>query len=427
MGNFRRAWFLGFYLAVTMSTALVGCGGDNNAPVVLPDPLLFNNFQAASVVIGQPDFTSNTPNQGGTTAANTVASPYGNPTVNNGTLYLPDYGNNRVLGFNSIPSANNANADFALGQSDLTSNTAATSQSGLNGPQSVSVTDGKFFATEFNNSRVLIYDPVPTVAPGIASNVIGQPDFTSSTPAATKSGLNNPEASFAVGNKIIVADSNNNRVLIWNRIPTVSLGSGADIVLGQSNFDNTKENDDDQDGVAESAPTARTMFYPAGVWSDGTRLVVVDNSNSRVLIWTRFPTQHFQPADVVLGQIDFTNNRPNDTNQDGTEDALPTARTLSYPYNGVFALNGQLFVTDTGNHRVLIWNTFPTTNFAAADIVLGQSDFVHKTENDDNQDGSADATPSERTMLLPSGLHVEGTQLFVTDESNNRYLVFDAL
>jgi hypothetical protein len=31
-------------------------------------------------------------------------------------------------------------------------------------------------------------------------------------------------------------------------------------------------------------------------------------------------------------------------------------------------------ITDTDNNRVLIWNTIPSTNYAAADIVMGQTD-----------------------------------------------------
>jgi len=93
------------------------------------------------VVVGQTDFTSGDANQGGTApAANTINAPYGNPGANNGVLYLPDYGNERLLGYNAIPSVNNMNADFVLGQVDFTSDVNGVSATAFNGTQTVFLT-----------------------------------------------------------------------------------------------------------------------------------------------------------------------------------------------------------------------------------------------------------------------------------------------
>ena len=43
---------------------------------------------------------------------------------------------------------------------------------------------------------------------------------------------------------------------------------------------------------------------------------------------------------------------------------------------GVWIANNKLYVADTQNYRVLIWNSFPTTNNQAPDVVLGQPDFT---------------------------------------------------
>ena len=226
----------------------------------------------------------------------------------------------------------------------------------------------------------------------------------------------------AVGGKLIVADSNNNRVLIWNTIPTTN-GAPADVVLGQGDFTHNTANDDNQDGVADAAPTARTLYYPSGIWSDGTRLIVADGNNNRILIWNTFPTSNFAPADVVLGQGDFTHSTHNDDNQDGVADATPTARTLYYPY--FLDSNGtQLFVTDSDNNRVLIWNSIPTVSFTPANGVLGQGDFTHNAANDDNQDGVADAAPTARTLFFPAGVHIFGKTLIIADYDNYRYLIY---
>ena len=158
------------------------------------------------------------------------------------------------------------------------------------------------------------------------------------------------------------------------------------------------------------APSDKTLHLPAGVWSDGKRLVVVDRNNSRVLIWREVPTSDFQPANVVLGQSDFTHVVFNDGN------SLPTDRTLNLPYNGVSSNGVQLAIADTDNNRVLIWNSFPDTNFKAADVVLGQSDFAHANEE----------TASERTLNHPTGVLFYRDKLLVVDGGNSRVLIFNS-
>jgi len=389
---------------------------------VVKATVTLSNFQNASVVIGQPDFVSMAVNQGGAAGANTIDDPYGNPLFHNGILYIPDYGNNRVLGFNGVPASNNASADFVLGQPDFTTTTPNKGANQMYGPETVKGYNGKVFVNEYTNNRVLIWNSVPTTTAQPADVVVGQTGFGLSVADCSQTGINGPESIETVGGKLIVADSQNNRVLIWNTIPTTH-GAPADVVLGQGDFTHNASNDNNQDGTADAAPTARTLDYPTGIWSDGTRLIVVDSDNHRILIWNTFPTASFTPADVVLGQANFTNNTENDDNQDGIADAAPTARTLDYPY--FLGSNGtQLFVTDSDNNRVLIWNNIPTANFTPANGVLGQGDFTHNTRNDDNQDGTTDVAPTARTLYYPSGIHVFGKSLILTDNSNNRYLIF---
>ena len=387
----------------------------------IPTGLIFSNFQAASVVIGQANFNGNSPNQGGAVGANTLSYPYGKPAVYNGILYVTDYGNNRVLGFNTVPTSNNASADFVLGQPGLGDSGPGNAANQMYGPLTVTASNGKLFVTDYANSRILIWNSAPTTSNQPADVVVGQTGFGVSNPSCTQTGLNYPYSISTPGGKLIVADENNNRVLIWNTIPTTN-GAPADVVLGQSDFTHHMYNDDNQDGFP-AGPTARTLFYPTDVWSDGTKLIVVDNYNDRVLIWNTFPTANFTPADVVLGQSDFTHHTPNDDNQDGSYDG-PTARTFYYP-TYIDSNGTQLFVTDYENHRVLIWNTFPTANFTPADVVLGQSDFTHNVYNDDNQDGSTDG-PTARTLYYPAGVYLFETKLFVTDYYNSRYLIFES-
>lgn len=83
-----------------------------------------------------------------------------------------------------------------------------------------------------------------------------------------------------------------------------------------------------------------------------------------------------------------------------------------------------MVIGDGYNHRVLIWNTIPTTNGQPADTVLGQSNFTNNTPNDDGQTGVAGVTPTARTLFYPYGVYMVGKLLFVSDFDNNRILIF---
>ena len=172
-----------------------------------------------------------------------------------------------------------------------------------------------------------------------------------------------PRGVFSSGQNLLVSDTGRNRVFIWHEIPQGLSMAPADIVLGQSDSMQTGRN-------RKGSAAADTLQYPSGIWTDGQRLVVADAWNHRVLIWQEFPTKDGQPADLVLGQPDFESNLPNVLGPG----AAPTASCMNWPY-GVFGWNGLLFVADTGNRRVLVYENWPTSNFQQADYVIGKTSF----------------------------------------------------
>lgn len=174
-----------------------------------------------------------------------------------------------------------------------------------------------------------------------------------------------PRGVWLVGGKLIVSDTGQNRVFIWNTLPQTEF-QAPDVVLGQTDSADTGRN-------AGGKVSASTLQYPSGVWSDGKRLVVADAWNHRVLVWNEFPTHSGQGADVVLGQPNFTSNQPNVT---GISQP-PSAQSLYWCY-GVFSDGERLWVADTGNRRVLVFNEFPVHSYASADAVIGQVDFSER-------------------------------------------------
>lgn len=355
----------------------------------------FENNQDAMVVFGQPDFTSHASNQGGSVGPNTFAQSFGRPEYVNGKLFLPDYGNNRVLVFNSIPITNNASADYAIGQTDLSSNSSGLSSSTIHGPESVSSNGTELVFVDYNNNRILLYNLIPTSSGAEADVVIGQTDFGSKGSDTTAASVKGPESVFITSDKLFIADSINNRVLIYNSIPT-SNGAAASIVLGQLDFTSKT-----------SGTSADTLKNPTDVWSDGTRLLVSDAGNHRILIWNTFPTVNGQAADVVVGQTDFS----------GSSAGLAADKFHRQWNFTVSAISDQLIVTDLDNHRVLIFNTIPTENGASADAVLGQADFTSKVTG-----------CSETAINWPCGVAVlDSTRILMIDANNYRALIFEGL
>jgi len=172
-----------------------------------------------------------------------------------------------------------------------------------------------------------------------------------------------PRGVFSSGQDLLVSDTGRNRVFIWRKLPVDVPMAPADIVLGQSDAIHTGRN-------REGAAAANTLQYPSGIWTDGQRLAVADAWNHRVLIWHSFPTKDGQDADLVLGQADFESNLPN-VKGPGSP---PSASSMNWPY-GVFGWKDKLFVADTGNRRVLVFDSWPTTNFQEADYVIGKPSF----------------------------------------------------
>ncbi|AQG78921.1 hypothetical protein [Spirosoma montaniterrae] len=174
-----------------------------------------------------------------------------------------------------------------------------------------------------------------------------------------------PRGVWAVGGRLIVADTGQNRVFIWNHIPDTEF-TEPDVVLGQTDAAETGRN-------AGGGAGASTLQYPSGLWSDGERLVVADAWNHRVLVWHRFPTQTGQQADVVLGQPDFSHNEPNIRGIG----AGPTERSLNWPY-GVTSDGQRLWIADTGNRRILYYDTLPVDSYAPATAVIGKDSFTER-------------------------------------------------
>ncbi|HEV2138120.1 MAG TPA: NHL repeat-containing protein [Nitrososphaerales archaeon] len=174
----------------------------------------FSTLEAASMVIGQPDFTSGSC----ATTQNGLCNPKGIAFDSSGNLWVGDRGNSRILEFKA-PLSSGQGASLVLGQTSFTTSACSTTQSGLCNPIGIAFGPaGNVWISDGTNNRVLKFN-APFSNGELASRVIGQSDFTASTCATTQSGLCNPvDVGFDSSGNLWVSDLNNNRVLSYLRL-----------------------------------------------------------------------------------------------------------------------------------------------------------------------------------------------------------------
>lgn len=297
---------------------------------------------------------------------------------------------------------NGAAAETVLGQPNFTSSGVATTASSLDAPSAAAIGPTGVAVADSNNHRVVYWSGVPTANGAAADLVLGQTDFVSSGTGLTQTGMNLPSGVFLDASRLLVGDASNRRVLVFSA-PPASNGAAASQVVGQVDFTSNSAL------CSQNLPgTTRQPFIAGDYW------MLADPTCHRVLIWTTPPDGNGDPADLVLGQNNFSNPAPNDDNQDGAPDAGPSARVFASP-SAVWSDGERLLVQDDGNNRVLLYNSMPSQNFQAADVVLGQAGFTTATVGS-GQSGLSSA----------SGLASNGVQIFITDRSSNRIMIWDS-
>ena len=451
----------------------------------------------AMAVIGQPDLYSNEPGIGRSGLTRPSGMVY-DPRRRH--LFVGD-GNNRVMVFDvsdqSLAQAGMLEAFAAIGQPDFNSRARRENLRKYGGGSlGLDYEYHRLFAGEFAGNRVLVFDVSPAVLEG-ASNpdavaVLGQPDYQSTDPAVSRTRLTMPRVDidterqlayvpdgYPAGNRVNIFDihpermqetltpmldqlghinpegepdflarSPNDRISprYWTQGRDVSidrvdhrlfmsdnyghrvmifeldrmnrlLERGATWVLGQENTSTS---------VLRPGRDASTIKLPMSVEYDESnkRLFVADTWNDRVLVFDMTPgrVSSGMPASHVLGQPDFVSYDPavaRDRIYFGARDGNGIGRVGSRSAELTLDETTQrLFVTDGGNHRVMVFDVHPEriANGAEAIAVLGQDDFT-----------STETGLTDRRWRLPGDLVVDekNQRLFVGVSTQHRVLVFD--
>ncbi|MFN0168820.1 MAG: hypothetical protein ACKV22_20535 [Bryobacteraceae bacterium] len=395
----------------------------------------FANGAPADLILGQRDRYSALPQGPATGISTGFTLPLGLAVDRQGSLYVADAGNNRILRFPKPFSqpADSIFPDIVIGQTSFSANGA--NQGGLSdrslflGVQAARVgltfdAQGNLFVTDVGNNRLLRYS-ANDLAEGRngprASLVLGQPDFTTNSAPANrddKAKLVRPlSVALDSTGRIYVTDVGL-RVLYYPASAANINGAPADRILGTRPRTVT--------GQPVLPPVNEfTIGAPANQPAEGivvvdNRLLVLDSAANRALLYDppeQWPAetqnQPSPPARFVFGQTNF-----NASNKDGGPGAT-NASGFSSPGAAIFS-NGELFVADTGNNRILVFRQAAGT-FSSASRVLGQLGF----------DLGAPNLLEGREFDNESGLALDASvsppRVYVADTNNNRILGFRSL
>lgn len=381
-----------------------GCGaGCSPAEAGAMEPIVpagppVENGQNAELVLGQPDFSIAT-HQHGHDRCDRQFGLAGGLASDGARLWVLDLDHRRALQFNAQAISNQPKADVVIGQHAFTDFVDGPDNPHLMRPQGSDNyyrmtdigdihSDGRVLALADGAHRVLLWSELPTSSGVPWDVVLGQVDDSASSSGLSATQLNTPEGVWTDGERVIVADSLNHRVLVWNSFPT-SNGQPADLVLGQADFVSSE---------APSPPDAQSMNHPAGVFFDGERLYVSDQENNRVMIWKGMPTHNHQPADYFVGQTSGNTGHCNAGSDAVNPIGLCLPGKLTVAYNS-------LFITDRMAGRVVVHSPLPSETGEPADAVLGHADLV------------GDRLPGEQE-LYPRGVAVFQDKLYVADSTN---------
>lgn len=340
--------------------------------------------------------------------------------------------------YKSISSPSQAGGSFTTGQdADIMLSGIGFNETGgpllFNHPGGIATDGVHLILADGNNNRILIWNspPGPNSPPDL---VLGQKNFSTNAAGHGLDGLNWPKPVSVGGGKLVVADTDNNRILIWNTFPTRN-GQPADLEIVDQGI---------HSDIAGFTPL-RSIIWPWGVWTDGKKLAISSTGGSYVLVWNTFPTRDNQPADLYLtasGQFGTPraitsdgkrlmvgdHNAKNENTETGTFvwNTFPTRNDQSFDYfipsnawspqgsaywRGTILPNGKTILLGT---QLFIFNSFPTSGKTRPDLTLGGLNPYSKTQADlDAGDGG--------------GVAVVGSKLFLSLYNSNKILVYNSV
>ena len=308
------------------------------------------NAPMAEAVFGQ----ANTTGTSATLTATGLASPQGLYVDNTGRLWVADQSNNRVVWYaNAHTATSGATADGVLGQDGFTEKKTWDKTKYLNKPTGVTVdNEGRLWVADTYNNRVVAYaDAAKRLAGDVPDQVMGQADYTSSTPGTSSTTMDKPSAldTDTEGN-LWVADRSNHRVLRFDAASSKADGAAADGVLGQAD---ANSNTPALDASTMNSPEAVSADPMGGIW-------VAESGNRRVLGYEDAASKaDGAAADHQLGNPSFT-----------SAGSAPRANRIKTAAGvAVDPITFTLVAVDKGNNRAMTFDLSDPSGSAREEVI----------------------------------------------------------
>lgn len=252
----------------------------------------FSNTGSAEGIIGQDDFESKV----GECNNNSLSYIQGMDVLEleSGTQWIvSDQTNHRIMIWDNYTAGEGEDANLVLGQPSFEECDKKYPEShGLNAlsdPRGVWSNGEKLIVVDSGSNRLLVWNTFPTDSSQSPDFQLGQKsDFLREDnygeDSTNQSGFRYPTQMGGNRHQICVADTYNNRILLWSTTPESNTDL-PDVVIGQSNFEKGTANDTDQDGVYDAQPDARTLSSPKSCDMSYEQLFIMDALNHRALIY----------------------------------------------------------------------------------------------------------------------------------------------
>jgi len=252
-----------------------------------------------------------------------------------------------------------------LAGSDNGSTNATGTSASFSEPYGITTDGTNLYVSDSGNHRIrkiVIDNGTVTTLAGSSS---GSTDAT-----GTSASFDKPYGITTDGTNLYVADRGN------HKIRKIVIDNGTVTTLAGSSQGST-------DGTGTSA----SFDGPYGITTDGTNLYVADHGNHRI-------------RKIVIDNGTVTTLAGS---SQGSTDATGTSASFSYP-TGITTDGTNLYVTDHFNHRIrkIVISTGVVTTLAGS------------------SDGYTDATGTSASFSYPTGITTDGTNLYVSDQSNQR-------
>jgi hypothetical protein len=350
-------------------------------------------YLAASVAVGKKTMNLGWASAASLTDSRTLSDPV-DVAVFAGQLFVADRAQRRVLIWKDVPKNNGEKAQIVVGQKTMTDNRYQLGgPNNFSEPSALAVTQDHLIVSDKGSNRVtgwryltnlhMTEDSFATV--GGMDFLMGQNSFDSFSAGAYENGMDAPSGVAICEQMLFVSDAKNHRILAWHQLP-MGVGSEADFIIG----------------AGEKGVGANRFHSPAGIACNDQMLALADQGNNRVLVWSGIPTKN-RAADFVIGQVDMRG-------RSGGVGPL----SLSSPA-AVTIKNSRFVISDSGNNRVLIWNTLPSSNTKNPDLVFGQEDFFSSRPNSSGEGATS--------LRSPQGVCMDESQLYIADADNSRVLI----